>query len=57
MHVLFSGYVPIDGIPRIEIATISVPVAVIFIFIEVCGLVFTIVCILFNFIFRNKKYK
>ena len=50
------GYVPIDGIPRTEVATISVPVAIVFIFVEACGLVFAIVCLLFNFIFRNKRY-
>ena len=52
---LFSDYIPIDGIPRTEIVAVSIPVAVTIILMEVCLLIVATVCLLFNFIYRNKK--
>ena len=48
--------VPYDGIPRIEITTVRVPVTSTFIVLSTGGLVFCLICIGFNFIFRKKKY-
>ena len=52
---LFSDYIPIDGIQKTEIVTVSIPVAVTIILVEVCLLIIATVCLLFNFIYRNKK--
>ena len=51
-----KDYIPVDGIPRSEIVTVSIPVSVIFILLEVCGIIFAAVCLIFNISYRNKKY-
>ena len=49
------GHIPYDGLPESDIATVYVPVAVIFILLDVCGLAFAFVCLVFNVLFRDKK--
>jgi hypothetical protein len=53
--ILNLGHVPHDGLPESDIATVYVPVAVIFILLDVCGLAFALVCLVFNVLFRDKK--
>ena len=47
--------VPYDGVAEEEVISIALPVTVIFSVLGACGVVFAIICLLFNFIFR--KYK
>ena len=49
------GHIPRDGLPDSDIATVFVPVAVIFFLLNVCGLAFALVCLAFNVFFRDKK--
>lgn len=55
-HCIFNlGRVPHDGLPDSDIATIFVSVAVMFTLLDVCGLAFALVCLVFNVLFRDKK--
>ena len=60
VKIMFSLYyadgIPNDGIPLKDTVTVAIPLTVMFILLATAGLVFTIVCLAFNFIFRNKKY-
>jgi hypothetical protein len=49
------GGVPYDGKPIEIIETVDISLTVIFILLSTIGIVFTIVCLIFNFIFRDKK--
>jgi gamma-aminobutyric acid type B receptor len=50
-----GGLVPYDGIPTKEFVAIAIPVTVIFVFLASAGIIFAIVCLIFNFIYRKKK--
>ena len=53
---LYIGFIPIDGIPNTDIvAAITLPISVVFIILNMGGLVFAIICFLFNIVHRNKK--
>ena len=58
MHVSIwhTGQTPYDGLPKKEIATIIVPVTVIFVLLDGCGILFALICLAFNILFRRKKY-
>ena len=47
---------PSDGVPREEAVTVVLPLTIIYIALATLGVMFAIVCLAFNFIFRNKKY-
>ena len=47
--------VPIDGIPREDTVTIAIPLSVVYTLLAIAGLVFTVACLIFNFIFRERK--
>ena len=47
--------IPHDGIPEEEIVTIHTSVTVIFVLLASAGVVFTVACLLFNFVFRKRK--
>jgi len=47
--------VPYDGVPREEVVTVHISVTVIIIFLACCGIILTAACLIFNFIFRNRK--
>ena len=49
------GYTPIDGVPKIGIASISLAVMATFILLHICGVVFALFCLLFNIINRKKR--
>ena len=55
MNALADGLIPYDGVPAKEYVTIAVPVTAIFIFLALVGIVFAIVCLVFNFMFRKKR--
>ena len=53
---VYAEGIPNDGIPLKDTVTVAFPLTVMFVLLATAGLVFTIVCLAFNFIFRNKKY-
>ena len=44
-----------DGIPREEMVTVHISVTVIIVFLAGCGIILTITCLVFNFVFRRQK--
>ena len=52
---MFIDLVPHDGVADDAISTVILPVAAILILFEIVGLVFAIVCLVFNIAYRNKK--
>lgn len=46
---------PYDGSVVIQTVTISIPLAIVFNVIATLGLIFTLICCVFNFAFRRKK--
>ena len=52
----FTDGTPPDGLPCIDISTYSVALVVVFYALTLAGIVFAIVCLLFNWIFRKSKY-
>lgn len=53
--VFFAAGIPYDGIPFEEVVTLHVSVTVIFLLLASAGMVFTVVCLIFNFAFRNRR--
>ena len=53
--VLYTDGIPYDGVPINQIVSIHVAVSVIFFVLATVGIAFAVFCIIFNFIFRNKK--
>ena len=47
---------PYDGAPIPQIQSIHVAVTVVFVTLSTAGIVFAIACMIFNFIFRERKY-
>ena len=48
-------YIPYDGTPRKKITTIALPVTIILSFLNICGIIFGVICLLFNVIYRKKR--
>ena len=48
--------IPNDGIPRKDTVTIAIPLSVVYTILAIAGLLFSVACLIFNFIFREKKY-
>ena len=55
MHTLTEG-VPYDGVPGEDIWTAFIPLVVVIYLLAAAGIFFAIVCLTFNYIFRNRKY-
>ena len=51
-----AGGVPFDGMPNERIATANIALVVVIDVFAAAGLTFAVVCLTFNFIFRNKRY-
>ena len=51
----FPDGIPYDGVPIEVVVTVGLSVTVIFLFLATAGIVFAVACLVFNFIFRNKK--
>ena len=47
--------IPNDGIPIEEVVTVSISLTVVYVILATAGLVFAVVCLLFNLIYRQKK--
>lgn len=52
----YIGSIPYDGVPNKETVTVHPAVTSIYIILALGGIVFAIVCLIFNFIYRNEKY-
>ena len=46
--------VPYDGVPEMKLVTIHTALSVIFVTLSIIGIAFTIVCLIVNFVFREK---
>ena len=46
---------PYDGVPDMVTVAVSVVQTVVFSLLAAAGIVFAVVCLIFNFIFRNRK--
>ena len=53
---LFSDGAPPDGTPEEERQTFKIGLIVLFDVLAALGLLFTVACLLFNVIFKNKRY-
>jgi hypothetical protein len=54
-NILTGGRIPSDGTPIVILNTYYAPIYIIYDIAVVIGIGFAIVCLLFNFIFRNRK--
>ena len=54
-NILYIDGVPYDGVPEEEVVTVHTSVTVILAILATAGLVFTVVCLAFNFIFRKRR--
>ena len=50
-----TDYIPYDGEPREEFVSIAVPVTTVFSVLNIGGIIYAIICLLFNVIFHNKR--
>lgn len=57
MFPMLDGLVPYDGVPDEEYITVGVPVTVVYIILSVIGIIFAVLCLIFNFVYRNKRYE
>ena len=54
-HFGQSIVVPYDGVPVNETVGLAVPVTVVYTLLTAVGLVFTVVCLVFNIVYRKRK--
>ena len=52
----YAGFIPYNGSPREELVTILVPITIEFSFLNIGGIACAITCLIFNIVFRNRKY-
>ena len=50
-----TDQIPYDGEPREEFVTIMVPVTTIFLILNIVGIVYAVICLMFNAIFHKKR--
>ena len=50
-----GGAIPYDGAPEEKEVSVDPSLTIIFFILAAAGIVFAVVCLAFNFIFRNKK--
>ena len=50
-----GGLVPYDGVPTNKYVTVAIPVTIVYILLSVAGIIFAILCLIFNFVYRNKR--
>ena len=56
MAVFPTEGIPNDGMAIEDVVTVSVALTVVYVILATAGLVFAVACILFNIIFRKKRY-
>ena len=49
------GHIPHDGVPMKAPSTVILPVALTVILLNVGGIAFALICLIFNIVYRNKK--
>ena len=47
--------VPFDGIPVLKTVAVAIPLSVIYVILATAGLLLAVACLVFNFIFRERK--
>ena len=52
---IIIGDIPYDGEPREEFVTVMVPVTAIFIVLSISGIIYAVICFMFNAIFHKKR--
>lgn len=52
---VFLGGIPSDGVPEIVIVTVATTLTVIYCILSVLGICFAAACLVFNFVYREKK--
>ena len=50
-----TGQIPHDGEPREDFVTILVPVTVVLFILNISGIIYAVVCFIFNAIFHKKR--
>ena len=55
MLLILDGLVPYDGVPGEKYVTVAIPVTVVYILLSVAGIIFAVLCLIFNFVYRNKR--
>ena len=50
-----SDLVPYDGVPNEEVVSVEAGLAAAFIVLATAGIIFAVVCIIFNAVYRKKK--
>ena len=50
-----GGAIPYDGVPEEKEVSVDLSLTVIFFILATAGIVFAVACLVFNFLFRNKK--
>ena len=50
-----GGLIPYDGVPTEEVVSVDLSLTVLFSVLATAGIAFGVVCLVFNFIFRDKK--
>ena len=57
INAVITGGVPYDGVAvNEEVLAVHMALTVVLTFLSCAGIIFSIVCLLFNFYFRNTKY-
>ena len=56
LYWLPGGVIPYDGIPLEEVVSVHPSLTVIFSILATAGIAFAVACLVFNFIFGNRKY-
>jgi len=47
--------IPYDGVPLEQVVTVHISVTVIVVFLAFCGIILTAACLVFNFVFRERR--
>ena len=55
MSVNTPDGIPNDGIPDEDIVTVHIGITVVYVTLATAGLVFAVVCLVFNLVFRQKR--
>ena len=50
-----DNLVPYDGVPNEEVVSVKVGLAAVFFIMATAGIIFAVICIVFNAVYRNKK--
>ena len=56
MILITDELVPYDGMPMEQIDTVPISLVVIIFLLAAAGITFTVICLVFNFVFSNKRY-